>query len=97
MDPTPACRDKCASSADMLSCLSDCTGRSAAAARLAAAGPVSPIKKAFKAAMPKLFGDVTLFAPENRKSTAMKAVVLVAAVAGGVWLYKHKKATGKFF
>jgi len=26
MDKTPYCRDKCASSADMLSCMRDCTG-----------------------------------------------------------------------
>jgi hypothetical protein len=99
MDPTPACRDKCASSGDQLSCLRDCTGGgpalSAAAAR---AGPVNPIYQRM-AAIPKLFRDITINVrtAASSKDTLAKVVIVVAAVAGGVWLYKNKKATGKWF
>ena len=84
MDKTSNCRDKCASSPDMLACMRDCIG--------AAKGPVSPN---LKAAAPLLFGDLLL--PENRKSTALKSAAIVAVVFGGLYLFNHKKKTGNFF
>ncbi len=84
MDKTADCRNKCASSADMLSCLRDCVGK------MSSAGPVSPNIKA-RAATPRLFGDMIL--PENRKSTMVKLVVVIAVVAGGLYLYKRSKKT----
>ena len=43
MDPTPGCRDKCASSADMLTCMGDCMKKTMAT--------IAP-----KAVAPKLLG-----------------------------------------
>jgi hypothetical protein len=94
MDPTPACRDKCASSADMLACAGDCLHNPP----MSTAGPVSPT---LKSAVPRLFQDVMLvknpFSRRNRVATVVKVAVVAAAIAGGVWMYKHKKATGRFF
>ena len=77
MDKTAYCRDKCASSANMISCMNDCQARP-----MAAAGPVSP----FAAHSPKLFGDMT----DDSKKKMVMAVVAIAAVGAGVWYLKKK-------
>lgn len=103
MDPIPACRDKCASSADQLTCLRDCAGggpalsASGAAAAVSRLGPVNPIYQRM-ASIPKLFRDININirSAAKRKHTVATAIVVVGAVAGGLWLYKNKKATGKW-
>lgn len=80
MDKTSYCRDKCASSADMLGCMRDCLGRP-----LAAAGPVSP----FRSMASKLRYQYDKTPSDTRK--IVLGVAVVAAVAGLVIYIKKKK------
>jgi hypothetical protein len=80
MDKTAYCRDKCASSANMISCMTDCQARP-----MAAAGPVSP----FKALAPKIFGDMSN--DKQKKVMIGSAVAIVVVVAGFMYLKKRGK------
>lgn len=81
MDKTAYCRDRCASSANMISCMNDCQARP-----MASAGPVNP----FSAHSPKLFGEMTA---DNKKQLIVGSVVAIAVVGASVWYLKKK---GKF-
>jgi hypothetical protein len=78
MDKTAYCRDKCASSANMISCMNDCQARP-----MAAAGPVSP----FAARSPKLFGEMT---GDSKKKMIIGSIVAIVAVGAGVWYLKKR-------
>lgn len=82
MDPTPACRDRCASSADQLSCLRDCVG-SGRVMSSARAGPVNPLYS-----VPKMFTEMSV---ETRGRTFVYVAAVAALLVGGVWLYKRQK------
>ena len=79
MDKTAYCRDRCASSADMISCMRDCQARP-----MSAAGPVSP----FSAHSPKLFGEMT---SDTKKTMIIGSVVAIVAVGAGVWFLKKRR------
>lgn len=79
MDPIPECRDKCASSADQLSCLRDCTGARPTVSAAPRAGPVSPFYNRVASLPQRLSAIIDTDASRNG---VLAAVVVVAAVSG---------------
>lgn len=84
MDKTAYCRDKCASSADMLTCMNDCQGRP-----MASAGPVSPFRAKLMAR--------SLNAEDKKALIGSAVAVLAIVVVGGAILYmKKNRAPGRY-
>ena len=75
MDKTAYCRDKCASSADMLSCASDCLGRPASVKKAQSA--LASVGSKVKAVAPKLVAIADTDAKKKAIGGAIVAVVVV--------------------
>lgn len=73
MDRTAHCRDQCASSSDMLKCMTDCLKMSS--------GPVAPPRASSTA--PKILG----MNPKDKK-VIIGSVVAVVAVVGAIFIMK---------
>lgn len=81
MDKTAYCRNRCASSADMLACMRDCDKHPM---NLMGSPIVNPL---FKARAPKL---TDVFKMEGKTAAAV-AVAAIAVVGLGVFLLARKK------